>query len=186
MAFGDLPRRAALRHVPSQYFLVLPVLRGGGRGLPHCWQVGGRSGLVMNPSVSCHIYSTKHYHAGLPVARNRSDAWCSPASRRLTAGCTPGTAPGTSWCCAGSPAVQVVKNSNGRPVRLGTGPGESDRSGGSAAGERVGADVVGAAAVVGELRVGLHGQHCPRRVERAVGQFVGEAELVRGQERPAA
>jgi hypothetical protein len=42
----DLLRRAALRHVPLQYCRVRPVLRGGGRGLPHCWQADGRSGLV--------------------------------------------------------------------------------------------------------------------------------------------
>src|SRR5580698_8361748 len=56
----------------------------------------------------------------------------------------------------------------------------------SAAGERVGGQVVGAPAVVGELRVGLHGQQGAGRVDGTVKQRVREAEVVRGEERPPA
>src|SRR5262249_54956832 len=45
--------------------------------------------------------------------------------------------------------------------------------------------VVGAAAVVGELRPGLHGQPGARRVDGTVKQLLGEAEGVRSQERAA-
>src|SRR5215469_8077554 len=50
--------------------------------------------------------------------------------------------------------------------------------------EGVGAQVVGAPAVVGELCPGLDGQPGARRVDPAVEELVCEAELVRCQEHP--
>src|ERR1700733_2377831 len=53
----------------------------------------------------------------------------------------------------------------------------------SDAGERVGGQVVGAPAVVGELLVGLHGQQRAGQVDGAVKQRGREAEVVRAEAR---